>query len=809
MPHKTKSPRKGEMSKWGDFLMLVRLHNLMLQDHLIENADLKTCMKGIIQEVEKVNKKEGLMTGGMKFWQSLMYALGFTAVVTDPNVVVGIRVTNSTTGAGIGVDGNGQTYQFQANTTGTEIAVTKGFDVAAARKELTDDTLGMTVVNNVFNLTDATDQQKLELTLYFTRPVDYSEVKSSVVGMPLLVSPDGYALAEKTIPDSKWLNATKHLMRKANEELDSVCQLILEEGARKPPEKPKDSDLDKEGWTGTFWSLRGQVWNQEKYERAKSAALTEHKSAVTKHDKDKYGMSIERYVRSMLCPGLSLGEVTSNHREITNYDGMTQVVTGKDGKAMQFFAIKYPARHFPLATIQSLLLGLMEDENLVDRAMPHEFLAILAGPYQRAHDILHTPMSLIERSFAHKMQESLVKELTDLRKAIHELESGEGLAKKRTQMRGRKLALHNATVADMEADAKQIADLTDIAERIEFDKVSKLREYEKRARDASFAYTMGLIKDGASLPGRVTSAIAMGGIGGFFQDTGLMGAIGFFLLQIGLLVGTGAAVTIYGPIGTLKKTVGATIAVVKSPYTFCVFAGKCLGFFSKKKDGTVTMEAIIRDPAEIRAALGNIPAGTPVNVLTGGGGNGVRVDPVGVVAANTDHLSPPPLANGPHTPAAAAALAAAINAPPALRRQGSEQVLILPPPARPGSGSAPGSVVVTILPSQQPSGAAAAVVPPPAQAPVVLTISANQQPGGDAVVPPPAQAQPIPGLAENPPPPLTRRSSSAARGRSGSPPQLTRKKSSSAAARGRSGSPSRKKSSPSGGRKRTIRKNKR
>jgi len=545
----------------------------------------------------------------------------------------------------------------------------------------------------------------------------------------------------------------------------------------------------------------GQTWNQEKYERAKSAALTEYKSAVEKHENDKFGMSVRRYTQSMLCPGLSLGEVTSNHREIINYDGMTQVVTGKDGKAVQFFAIKYPARHFPLATIQSLLLGLMDDENLVDRSMPREFLSILAGPYQRAHDILHTPMSLIERSFAHKMQESLVKELTDLRKAIHELESGEGLVKKRTQVRGRKLALHNATVADMEADAKQIADLTDIAERIEFDKVSKLREYEKRARDASFAYTMGLIRDGASLPGRVTSAIAMGGIGGFFQDTGLMGAIGFFLLQIGLLVGTGAAVTIYGPIGTLKKTVGATIAVVKSPYTFCVFAGKYMGFFAKKKDGTVTMEAIIRDPAEIRAALGNIPAGTPVNVLTGGGGNDVRVDPVGVVAANTDHLSPPPLANGPHTPAAAAALAAAINAPPALRRQGSEQVLILPPPpARPGSGSAPGSVVVTILPSQQPSGAAAVPPPAQAQAPVVLTISANQQPGGAAVVPPPAQAQAIP--------PLTRRSSSAARDRSGSP-QLTRKKSSSAAARGRSGSPSRKKSSPSGGRKRTIRKNKR
>ena len=581
--------------------------------------------------------------------------------------------------------------------------------------------------------------------------------------------------------------------------------------------------------------MGGYTWDQQRYEKAKSDALTEYKSAVEKQNKDKYEMSARRYTQSMLCPGLSLGEVTSNHREIINYDGTTSVVTGKDpitgkeGQVVQFFAIKYPARHFPLATISQLLLGLMDDENLVDRDMPHEFLAILAGPYQRAHDILHTPMSLIERSFAHKMQESLVKEITDLRKAIHELESGEGLVKKKTQMRGRKIALHNATVADMEADAKQIAELANISAQIEYDKVSKLREWETKARQASYAYGMGLLKEGAGLPGRAISAVAMGGISGFFQDTGLMGAIGFFLLQIGLLVGTGAAVTIYGPFGTLKKTVGAAVAVVKSPYTFCVFARNCLGYFTKKPDGSVAVEAIIRDPEEIRAALGNIPPGTPVNVLVGGGGNNVRVDPVGVVAANTDHIVPPPLASGPHTPAAAAALAAAINPPPVIAsglntpaatalaanpppvRQGSEQVLILPqPPARPGSGVAQGSVVVTILPSQQPAAqvqpSGAAAVPPPATiekqaaaaTPVVVTIT--QQP---------AQAVEIP-----PPPPLARRPSSAARGKSGSPSQMTRKKSPSAAARGRSGSPSqitRKKSSssPSGGKRRTIRKNKR
>jgi hypothetical protein len=391
------------------------------------------------------------------------------------------------------------------------------------------------------------------------------------------------------------------------------------------------------------------------------------------------------------------------------------------------------------------------------------------------------------------MQDSLVRELTALRKAIHELESGEGLVKKRTQVRGRKLALHNATIADMEADARRLAAFTEISQQIEFNKVSKLREYEKKVQDATIAYTMGLIKDGASLPGRVTSAIAMGGIRGFFQDTGLMGAIGFFILQIGLLVGTGAAVTIYGPFGTFKKAFGVTKSVVTSPYKFCVFAGNCVGYFAKKKDGTVALEAVIREPDQVRATLGNIPPGTPVNVLTGGGGNDVRVDPVGVVATNTDHLAPPPIANGPHTPASAAALAAAINAPPALHRQGSEQVLILPqPPARQGSGinQAPaGSVVLQILASQQPAGAVAPTVTQAsglkaaaAAAPIELTIAANQQPA----------------LAEAPPPPLVRRSSSAARGRSKSP-KLTRKKSTS-----RSPSPGNK----IGGRRKTARKHK-
>ena len=244
MPRKTKAPHKGEMRKWGDLLMLVRLHTMMLQDQLIEEADIKAYMKDILREVERVNKKERVgMTGGMKFWKSLMYALGFTATVTDTDAVVGVHIVNATTGAGIGVDGNGQTYQFQTNTTNTtstEIAVTKGFDMEAARAELTKDPLAAAVLNNVFNLSDSEDEAKIQLTLYFNRPVDYSEVKSSVVGMPLSLSPDGYALAEKTTVDPKWLNATKHLMRKANEELDSICQLIIQEGVRELPKKTRE-----------------------------------------------------------------------------------------------------------------------------------------------------------------------------------------------------------------------------------------------------------------------------------------------------------------------------------------------------------------------------------------------------------------------------------------------------------------------------------------------------------------------------------------------------------------------------------------
>lgn len=178
----------------------------------------------------------------------------FTATVTDPDVVVGVHIVNATTGAGIGVNGNGQTYQFQTNTTNTtstEIAVTKGFDMEAARAELMKDPLASTVLSTVFNLSDSEDEAKLQLTLYFTRPVDYSDVKSSVVGMPLSLSPDGYALAEKTTVDPKWLNATRYLMRKANEELDRVCQLIIQEGMRELPKKPDNMDAIKSGWTGS------------------------------------------------------------------------------------------------------------------------------------------------------------------------------------------------------------------------------------------------------------------------------------------------------------------------------------------------------------------------------------------------------------------------------------------------------------------------------------------------------------------------------------------------------------------------------
>lgn len=203
MPPKKTPLGKDKMRKWGDLLVLVRLHTMMLQDHLIEKADLNSYMKDIFREVERVNKKEGVgMTGGMKFWQSLMYALGFTATVTDPDVVVGVHIVNATTGAGIGVNGNGQTYQFQTNTTNTtstEIAVTKGFDMEAARAELMKDPLASTVLSTVFNLSDSEDEAKLQLTLYFTRPVDYSDVKSSVVGMPLSLSPDGYRWLKKQL----------------------------------------------------------------------------------------------------------------------------------------------------------------------------------------------------------------------------------------------------------------------------------------------------------------------------------------------------------------------------------------------------------------------------------------------------------------------------------------------------------------------------------------------------------------------------------------------------------------------------------